>query len=193
MNRHDHSGQTFGDWKVLSKDADVVGKPSAEGYQRLYDRWICRCICGKERPVFGQSLRNRTSTGCGCTKWKTQGEAMKKPDAAFLHIMSRYRASAKEHSRIWELTEFQASVLFTSNCHYCGEPPRREHMVRLGQTFTYNGIDRVDSTKGYVFENCVPCCTTCNRMKLDSSKDDFLQQCARIVRRHNLLVKEAAC
>jgi 5-methylcytosine-specific restriction endonuclease McrA len=29
------------------------------------------------------------------------------------------------------------------------------------------GIDRVDNSIGYTPDNCVPCCTQCNRIKLD--------------------------
>jgi len=40
-------------------------------------------------------------------------------------------------------------------CHYCkGQLPE-----------TGTGIDRKDSTKGYIPGNCVPCCQTCNTTK----------------------------
>jgi hypothetical protein len=38
---------------------------------------------------------------------------------------------------------------------------------------SYNGIDRVDS-KGYVPDNCVPCCEPCNTAKLDRSYQEFV-------------------
>jgi hypothetical protein len=47
--------------------------------------------------------------------------------------------------------------------------------------FRYNGIDRVDSSMGYVAGNVVPCCSTCNRMKLDHSYDDFIAHIKKIV------------
>jgi hypothetical protein len=34
----------------------------------------------------------------------------------------------------------------------------------------YNGIDRVDNEKGYLVENCVPCCFTCNSLKKSVTK-----------------------
>lgn len=36
-----------------------------------------------------------------------------------------------------------------------------------------NGIDRVNSKEGYTEENSVPCCSTCNKAKLDMSFEDF--------------------
>jgi hypothetical protein len=37
-----------------------------------------------------------------------------------------------------------------------------------------NGIDRVDNTKGYSVDNCVPCCRRCNVAKADMTPDQFL-------------------
>ena len=33
--------------------------------------------------------------------------------------------------------------------------------------YLYNGIDRKDNYKGYVIDNCLPCCTICNKSKRD--------------------------
>ena len=42
------------------------------------------------------------------------------------------------------------------------------------------GIDRVDSNKPYVKENCVPCCYTCNIHKFTFSQNGFLEKCLAI-------------
>lgn len=36
---------------------------------------------------------------------------------------------------------------------------------RMNGEFISNGIDRIDNNRGYVKENCVPCCKTCNYAK----------------------------
>lgn len=48
------------------------------------------------------------------------------------------------------------------------------------ESFRWNGIDRIDSAKGYVEGNVVPCCKFCNEMKSDKSRDEFLQLIAAI-------------
>lgn len=68
--------------------------------------------------------------------------------------------------------EFKISFEFfcnsiNKNCFYCEEKA--------------NGIDRLDSSKGYIEENCVPCCTICNRMKSNYTLDYFLSKCKKIV------------
>lgn len=36
-----------------------------------------------------------------------------------------------------------------------------------------NGIDRIDSSKGYTIDNCALCCRQCNYLKNNMSQDDF--------------------
>lgn len=42
------------------------------------------------------------------------------------------------------------------------------------------GIDRVDSTGHYTYDNCKACCSNCNFLKRELSLDGFLAQCYRI-------------
>lgn len=48
--------------------------------------------------------------------------------------------------------------------------------------YDHNGIDRVDSSKGYSAENVVPCCKICNRGKANMSKEDFIEWACRIAK-----------
>lgn len=42
-------------------------------------------------------------------------------------------------------------------CFYCsGDPPE-----------TGAGLDRIDNSKGYTFDNVIPCCTNCNYLRSD--------------------------
>lgn len=57
MKRHDLTGQEFSDWFVLH----YSGKSA---YGEIM--WLCECSCGTRKPVKAQSLRDGTSTNCGC-------------------------------------------------------------------------------------------------------------------------------
>ena len=48
---------------------------------------------------------------------------------------------------------------------------------KLSEKKTVNGTT---CTLGYTFDNCVACCTMCNRMKLDYTKNDFLNHISKI-------------
>jgi hypothetical protein len=57
------SGRQFGRLLVL-EEAAARRKPN--GARVL--RWICRCSCGKELEVMGESLRSGNTVSCGCFK-----------------------------------------------------------------------------------------------------------------------------
>ena len=43
-----------------------------------------------------------------------------------------------------------------------------------------NGLDRIDSSKGYSSENTVPCCKYCNTAKNTMSVNEFMEWVKRI-------------
>jgi hypothetical protein len=47
-----------------------------------------------------------------------------------------------------------------------------------------NGVDRIDSSIGYLPENVVPCCGLCNWMKGDQTQAEFFKRVAEIYKRH---------
>lgn len=78
-----------------------------------------------------------------------------------------YKRNAKTKNREFSLTLKQFTDIILEECFYCG-----------GEGF---GIDRIDSNKGYIIDNCLPCCTLCNTMKMDSTTQEFISQCKKII------------
>ena len=89
-------------------------------------------------------------------------------DPKLNRIKNAYKSNAKVRNISWELTDSEFLELVTKSCVYCGH------------TQEYNGIDRIDPSKGYTVNNCVPCCGWCNTMKLDHSLEEFLQHITNI-------------
>lgn len=54
----DLTGKKIGKWTVIKQQ----GKKNNQLY------WLCKCDCGTERLVNGNSLRNNKSTNCGCVR-----------------------------------------------------------------------------------------------------------------------------
>lgn len=81
---------------------------------------------------------------------------------------SQYKFSAKKKNRDFVITFEQFLHLRNSTCQYCGN---------VGN----NGLDRVDSSKGYTLDNVVSCCTTCNVMKNTLSVEQFKQHLHKII------------
>ena len=82
--------------------------------------------------------------------------------------LKRCKMGAKHRGLEWTLTDEDTVEMMTSPCVYCG--------VLL----EINGIDRVDSSIGYVQSNCVPCCKTCNLMKMCLDPTTFVERCRHI-------------
>ena len=141
--------------------------------------WRCVCDCGNEVIVSGHSLRNGNTRSCGCL----QRDAVQLPfgQSSFNALYAMYKWKAKDRRLSFDLTKEDFSFLTKMNCFYCGEEPSQEKSApRANGSYIYNGIDRIDSGKGYTMNNVVPCCGCCNRMKLNHSMKEFLLRVERI-------------
>lgn len=181
----DITGQRFGRLVVKYRDVDHI---SPKGHH--YAKWLCKCNCGKEVAIQGSSLRGQLTRSCGCLnievsrkfRWMNP-RTIRLPngEAAFRRVLKNYYQHAKKRNLKFSLTPDQAKRLFLTNCFYCGSIPNSVSKPTWDTgNFIYNGIDRVDNTKGYTLENCVSCCEWCNRMKLNFTQKEFLSHVNKI-------------
>lgn len=91
---------------------------------------------------------------------------------------SNYKRTADSKNLDFELTIEVFESIVKSVCYYCSSLQERG----------FNGIDRLNHTKGYVLENCVSCCQMCNYMKNTLSIDVFLRRIEHILT-HQFLIK----
>ncbi len=171
-------GKKFGLWTVESQ-----AKTRTYGYQgrnpASFKYWNCKCDCGVLGEVPGTSLMLGLSKSCGCSK--------KKPKYQYGYCFGRayrnYKGNATRRKLEFALTPEEAYLLFTSPCYYTGREPANKIEWRDHEPFIYNGIDRIDSTKGYSMENCVPCSFEVNRAKSDLSHEEFVEMCKKVAER----------
>lgn len=78
-----------------------------------------------------------------------------------------YAKSAKDRGHAFDLTLTEFQSFLGKRCTYCGNG------VNIG-------IDRVDSTKSYTVDNCVPCCKACNEFKKHFLQTDFIDKTHRV-------------
>lgn len=140
----------------------------------------CRCDCGKIRIVNKQNLRDGSTRSCGCYHVKRTVEWFrdKYGDSSINHLFSNSQNSAKRRNIVWKLTREQYVKLILSNCFYCGEKPHKianAHKKFYFGAVKHNGIDRINSQRGYVIGNVVSCCLYCNFAKNDLSLKNFLK------------------
>ena len=103
---------------------------------------------------------------------------------SFNRLYSRYKRSAKRRGYVFLLTRKSFKSLTSKCCTYCGIMPQTIGELTPGskntQPYIYNGIDRINSTIGYIEGNVVTCCTICNFMKGKLPHELFIVQIQRI-------------
>jgi len=89
-----------------------------------------------------------------------------------------YVKSANSRNIPFSISEAEFSNLILQSCYLCGVP---------ASTTNKNGIDRFDNTKGYILDNCRPCCGHCNLMKKDIEYKLLLEKADQITIRYTFL------
>lgn len=143
--------------------------------RKLY--W-CKCVCGKRVLVRGTFLRIGKTRSCGCLLKDILRQQLPDDRASINQIIINYQRNAVLRNLIWVLTFTQIRKIVTSNCFYCGRPPRNLQTTKLKsggvKRFFYNGIDRIQNDKGYFMANVVPCCIICNHAKSNLAYAEFM-------------------
>ena len=180
-NKYNLIGKKFGLLSVQSftHKTDKFGRK----YGKI---WNCKCDCGNERNVTTQNLINNKTYSCGCKLFikPHKNKKYEENEASFRAKLSTYKAHAKRRKIEWDLSYDDGIKILKSNCHYCGRVPNMKYNLYDGRRkYTHNkelynilcnGIDRKNSSKGYINNNIVPCCTICNFAKNSLSYDDFI-------------------
>lgn len=131
-----------------------------------------------------------------CEKWKPVSEYHKRPERPIglkpkcIECAKEYRRQNPMNSKystiksgatrreiFWGLTKQEFTSFWQKSCEYCDSE------------ITTIGLDRVDSTRGYVLDNVVACCPICNVMKLALPRDVFIKHCQKVVN-HSAVVPD---
>lgn len=171
INRQAFVGRVFARLTVVGFEVD--GKKV---------RYRCQCACGRETITARANLERGHTKSCGCLQIYRHPERR----VGLRKLLYRYRMSSKRRGFAFDITLDQLRTITSQPCYYCGGDPSCVMKSRSTHSeWIYNGLDRVDSTKGYEVANVVPCCATCNRMKLDHDLEFFVDHVQRIVRHLN--------
>ncbi len=175
-NRLNLVGKKFARLTVLQD----VGTDSHEESQ-----WECQCDCGNKAVITGYSLTSGNTKSCGCYhKDRTRELFSYPPDVIRVNrIFLDYQKRAREKNLDFALTKEQFKDLMDSDCYYCGGEPKNSFLQHGKPISVYQGIDRLDNSKGYTPDNVVPCCIRCNKMKKALGHDEFVTHILKIASR----------
>lgn len=170
------SGKKFGHLLVLERNYDY-----GSGFSQKRGYWKCICdCCGKTVYASSTSLSGGLKTSC-----KTNH--LEKGEAGFNFLFRNYKNGANLRGFEFNLTKEQFKKYTKENCFYCGSPPNQVHKKEK-DIYIYNGIDRINNSKGYVEGNVVACCGTCNMAKRRMSQEEFISWINKVY--NNISIKE---
>ncbi len=143
--------------------------------------WICRCDCGATKEInVGSLTRGTISCGCATIKYTEPTER------AARHLLHSYKSNAKRRGLDYALSFEEFQKLTKKPCSYCGTAPfgvAHDHVPKrhyAGGDYWFNGLDRIDNSKGYTPDNVVPCCSVCNRAKHTMTVAEFRDWVQRV-------------
>ena len=172
MGFNDLTDQVFGELTITSK------YERRRGAKRTYTFWSCVCTCGRVDWIRADVIPTRVNCKF-CSR--SNSHKLEYGRASQNRLFRRYTRDAAKRDLEFKI-DFNTFIEITSaNCHYCNSKPETIQKEDAGNgDYIYNGIDRVDSSKGYIVGNIVPCCKLCNKFKCDLSRREFLTHIDKI-------------
>lgn len=145
--------------------------------------WECRCDCGKIAKVGVGYLNFGKTKSCGCLHDEMARDfciSKRKSGAALRRLFENYKSNAAKGKRDFNLSLEEFTAFTSSKCYYCNAKPAAK--IGTWEIYLYNGIDRLDSSLGYVLGNCASCCWECNQLKSTLDETSFLNAIRRIAK-----------
>jgi 5-methylcytosine-specific restriction endonuclease McrA len=126
------------------------------------------------------NIRHRQTKSCGCIKHNSRNINTDKTLSAKKYVFYYYKHNAARRKIPFELTFDSVCSFLEKECFWCGI--KNYSLSKKGKysKYLHNGIDRIDSSKGYALDNCVSCCTFCNVAKADRTIDNFKENVYRL-------------
>ena len=166
--------------KVNKNNVKVVGGPiRSYGTYKNSVGWTMLCPFCKETFV---STSNRFKEISSCYKCRAETKKVSSEESTLKHLYSGVKGRKKSKERGFDLTFDEFKKLVKSPCHYCGSKGYISKGHRdWSANVLVNGIDRLDSSKGYLYDNVVACCRVCNSAKSDMTYSDFMDWIKQLI------------
>ncbi|MCP6718871.1 MAG: hypothetical protein KJI71_01385 [Patescibacteria group bacterium] len=125
-----------------------------------------RCECGKKHYAYLDTIiNNKQRNSCNyCPvvfgKYTNKG---------YRSLYNHYKRTAKKRGHVFKIDFSQFLSLIDKDCSICEASLSNLYTKSGNQNYQlkYNGIDRIDSKKGYIKGNVQTLCYVCNTMKMN--------------------------
>ncbi len=168
MKIRDLTGERFGKLMVES----ITDKRNSLGSVM----WLCVCDCGISKLIASSNLLHsyHPTRSCGCfNRDRHLQRTLPSTIGNMRALIYRYKRGAKLRNLIYDLSEEDFHKLTQGHCFYCGATPKHKFDAQGNGAYIYNGIDRIDNSRGYTTDNVVSCCEACNKAKRKMTQQEF--------------------
>lgn len=174
----------------LSQCGELLSEFNVETIESTTEiAWIFFCNTCRTKTKLPQHSFPRTNRGA-CSTCTAKHEAKMKEKAEekdrirkknawkkqystkVIRKIGAIRGMAKKRGKDFTLNPEYAAKLLVQSCVYCGKENDDKNI---------NGIDRIDSSHGYIYGNVQTCCAVCNRMKNDLPENQFFEHLKQII------------
>ena len=165
--------------RIAAKKPERIAK-KAEWKEANYEKIVMYCMNHKQRRIDENITEYLARNADNAKQWRENNpDKVKVNNKTRLENIkihySNYIRSARDKNLDFEISQEDFDKIVKEPCHYCDVIQERG----------FNGIDRIASSIGYVTDNCVSCCKTCNYMKCSLSVDVFLKRIEHILTYNN--------
>lgn len=176
------------------------------GMDRNWALYDSVCDCGKFLPrmmIARLRTKKNPTKSCGCLRKEPRLNKRKYSESTkacyFLKFKRHVRKRIALGQKCDQWTIEQWYSICALPCYYCG----RTDIGNVAKVSTHaksryskeeiekydlplNGIDRIDSSIGYTFNNSRPCCYRCNIAKSDQSEIEFYNMIVEVAKHRGL-------
>lgn len=165
--------------RIAAKKPERIAK-KAEWKEENYEKIVMYCMNHRQRRIDENITEYLARNADNAKQWRENNpDKVKVNNKTRLENIkihySNYIRSARDKNLDFEISQEDFDKIVKEPCHYCDVIQERG----------FNGIDRMASSIGYVTDNCVSCCKTCNYMKCSLSVDVFLKRIEHILTYNN--------
>lgn len=170
MKRLDLTNRIFG-------RLDVIG--ISEISRNGHSRWHVKCLCGTEKTVLGTHLIEGKTISCGCAMRENGYRNFKGvgllPKSYFSSIQRGANGGKGRKPILFEITIEDAWYLFEEQKGLC-------NLSNMPINFRARtaSLDRIDSSKGYNYQNCQWLHKDINMMKRHYTEEYFIDLCKKV-------------
>lgn len=176
--------QKFDKLTVIEEAPSYKHKCKKTGKVTSKAMWLCICECGNKTKRSSTHLQKGKQNRCKSCAYASRPQSIRRLSALERIFRLKVVRNAKKRNIPVEIDHNQYFNIAKNNCNYCDSPPEKinvyENKHSKSEYLYINGIDRVDTNKGYSLDNIVSCCKFCNTAKLDNNLEYFKNKIIKI-------------